>query len=54
MLPRPRFVFELMKLMFNDVAIVASVPSRSFLGALGSLELTALIAPRMSSANFLV
>jgi hypothetical protein len=52
-MPRPAVV-ELMKAMFNDVALLAIDPSRSFLDTLTSFELTALDALRMSSANFLV
>ena len=51
--PIPRLAFEPMKLMLNDVAIVASVPSRSLLCALGSMARIALDALRISSANLL-
>jgi hypothetical protein len=52
-LATPRLAFGPMKPILSDVEIVASVPSRSLLGALGPTARIALDALRISSANLL-
>lgn len=54
MLAIAKLALDPMRPMFNDVAMVANVPSRSLLGALsGSVGRNGLNAARMSSANLL-